>query len=191
MGILALVTLASPAQAAEKMTPIKAYESQNLVWKKCYGQFQCSHFMVPIDYSNLSKGKFVLQLLKLSAKNQSKKLGSLVINPGGPGASGIDYAFNAQYVFNPEILKSYDIVGFDPRGVGRSQPIRCLTNKETDESYASNSRPTTKNQLTTLINQLRSYVKKCTTRNAHILDYSTSNSARDMDLLRSALGEKN
>jgi pimeloyl-ACP methyl ester carboxylesterase len=168
---------------------MKDYQSQELTWSSCLGGFECANLLVPIDYKKLSKGRFSIKVLKFSARNQGKKIGSLVINPGGPGASGVNFAYNAEYVFSPEILDKYDIVGFDPRGVGFSAPIHCLTDKELDDSYAANSNPTTSSELQGLVREVRDYVAKCETRNTNILNYSTADTARDMDLLRSALHE--
>jgi len=180
--------LLRPQQSKPPVT-MEDYQSQELKWSSCYGDFQCATLLVPIDYKELGKGRFTIQVLRFSARNQSERIGSLVINPGGPGASGVNYAYNAEYVFGPEILDKYDIVGFDPRGVGLSSPIRCLTDKELDASYAANSNPTNAQELETLIREVRSYVEKCESRNANILSYGTADAARDMDLLRSALNE--
>lgn len=168
---------------------MKDYQTQELTWSSCYDGYQCAKLLVPIDYKKLSTGRFSIQVLKFSARNQGQKIGSLVINPGGPGASGVNYAYNAEFAFNPDILDKYDIVGFDPRGVGLSSPINCLTDKELDESFAADSNPTTPKELKTLIREVRSYIAKCEAKNVNILNYSTADTARDMDLLRSALNE--
>jgi pimeloyl-ACP methyl ester carboxylesterase len=169
---------------------MKDYQNQELSWSSCFGDYSCANLLVPIDYKKLSKGRFSIKVLKFSARKQGEKIGSLVINPGGPGASGVNYAYNADYVFSPEILDKYDIIGFDPRGVGLSAPIRCLTDAELDESYAANSNPTSPSELQGLVREVRDYVAKCETRNTNILNYSTADAARDMDLLRSALREE-
>lgn len=186
--LLASSFLIRPQQTKVPVT-MKDYQGQELNWSACYDGFECARLLVPIDYKKLSKGRFSIQVLKFSARDQGRKIGSLVINPGGPGASGVNYAYNAEYVFSPEILDKYDIVGFDPRGVGLSAPIQCLTDKELDESYAADSNPTTEAELETLISEVQSYAAKCETRNTNILNYGTADAARDMDLLRSALGE--
>lgn len=166
------------------------YQSQKLTWSSCYDNFECTYLQVPVDYLNFKEGRFKLRVLRLKAANQRGKIGSLVINPGGPGASGVDYAYNAEFIFGPSLLEKYDIVGFDPRGVGVSEPIRCLTNSQTDESFAGDSKPDNQKELNILIKQMQEYVARCESRTHDILHYSTADSARDMDLLRSALGEK-
>lgn len=176
-------------QDSKALITMADYQSQELKWSSCYGDFQCATLLVPIDYKDLDTGRFSIEVLRFSARSQSERIGSLVINPGGPGASGVNYAYNAEYIFGPEILDKYDIVGFDPRGVGLSSPIRCLTDKELDASYAADSNPTSAKELENLISEVRTYVEKCESRNPNILNYGTANAARDMDLLRIALGE--
>lgn len=166
------------------------YEEQSLDWSSCYDNFDCSYLQVPIDYDNLALGRFKLRLLRLGAIEQEGRIGSLVINPGGPGASGVQYAYNAEYIFSPDLLRKYDIVGFDPRGVGESAPIRCLTDRETDVSYSADSKPDDAKELSTLIRDVRAYAGKCYERTKNLLHYSTRDSARDMDILRAALKEK-
>lgn len=169
---------------------MEQYQRQKLTWSTCYDDFQCSTLEVPIDYSNLKLGRFTIGLLRYQAINQKDRIGSLVVNPGGPGASGIDYAYNAEYIVSPDILTKYDIVGFDPRGIGQSAPIRCLTDKEIDASYAADSKPDNAEELETLISQARTNVAKCEEKTENMMHYSTADSARDMDLLRAALGDK-
>ena len=72
---------------------------------------------LPMDYQDASMGTFDMAVIRFRDPNQQNRLGSLIVNPGGPGVSGIDYALNAQYVIDPDVLDRYDIVGFDPRGI--------------------------------------------------------------------------
>ncbi len=95
---------------------------------------------VPIDYTKLSTGNVEIALLKYEAR-KSKKLGSLIVNPGDPGGSGIDNAYTSEYIFSPAILDRYDIIGFGPREVSHSAPIRCLTDEELDTNNNSDSKP--------------------------------------------------
>ena len=85
-----------------------------------------------MDYADPALRSLHIALIRLPATDQKHRLGSLVINPGGPGGSGIDYARQAKTVISSAVRKRYDVVGFDPRGVGRSDPVHCLTAKETD-----------------------------------------------------------
>jgi pimeloyl-ACP methyl ester carboxylesterase len=114
----------------------------------------------------------------------------LVVNPGGPGASGVNYAYNAENIVSPEILERFDIVGFDPRGVGDSAAIKCLNDSETDASFASDSKPDDETEFALLISEARDYFAKCAANTKHLADYSTLNSARDLEILRAVLGDE-
>ncbi|TSA46938.1 MAG: alpha/beta hydrolase [Actinomycetales bacterium] len=166
------------------------YQRQTPHWSSCYDAFECSSIKVPIDYNNIATGSFTLQILRHRATDASNRIGSLVVNPGGPGASGFDYAYNAESIVSKAVLERYDIVGFDPRGVGKSVPIHCLNDKETDASYASDSKPDSAQELAQLVQQAKTYVAKCEANTPYLASFSTANAARDMDVLRSALGDK-
>ncbi len=97
------------------------YERQRLDWKPCGHGFSCSTMLVPLDYANPDGTAITLAVAKRPATSD-KKLGSLIINPGGPGGSGVGYVG----YFNAAGLERYDIVGWDPRGVGRSTPVTCF-----------------------------------------------------------------
>jgi pimeloyl-ACP methyl ester carboxylesterase len=168
---------------------IEEYQSQSLKWGKCYETFTCAYLKVPIDYTNLELGTFKIALIKYKATQTKEKNGSIVVNPGGPGASGVDYAYNAEYIFDKSVLKKYDLVGFDPRGISRSEPIICLNDEETDAAYAADSKPDSPAEFAALIKASKEYAKKCRENTKHVTHYSTADSARDMDLLRAALGD--
>jgi pimeloyl-ACP methyl ester carboxylesterase len=168
---------------------LSGYYAQEINWKNCRQDFKCATLAVPIDYSKLSTGTFEIALLKYEART-SKKLGSLIVNPGGPGGSGVDYAYAAEYIFSPAILDRYDIVGFDPRGVSRSAPIRCLTDKELDANNNSDSKPDNEKEFQQILVDTKKYVEICKDKNKHLTSYSTANVARDMDILRETVGDK-
>ena len=168
---------------------LAGYYAQEINWKNCRQDFKCATMAVPINYKNLSTGTFEIALLKYEART-SKKLGSLIVNPGGPGGSGVDYAYAAEYIFTPAILDRYDIVGFDPRGVSRSAPIRCLTDKELDANNNSDSKPDNEAEFKQILQDTKKYVDICKDKNEHLTSYSTANVARDLDILREALGDK-
>ena len=178
------------AKEPEPLYSLTQYQTQELKWQDCYGNYQCSNLLVPINYADLSVGAFSLALLRYQARNQDRRIGSLVVNPGGPGASGVDYAYNAELIVSNEILEYFDIVGFDPRGVVDSAPIKCFNYSETDASFASDSKPDDETEFALLISEARDYFAKCAANTRHLTDYSTLNSARDLEILRSVLGDK-
>jgi pimeloyl-ACP methyl ester carboxylesterase len=187
-SILLLTSCA--AREAEPLSSLAEYETQELKWRDCYENYQCSSLLVPINYSDLSVGTFSLALLRYQALDQDRRIGSLVVNPGGPGSSGIDYAYNAESIVSPEILERFDIVGFDPRGVGDSAAIKCLSDSETDASFAADPKPDDEAEFALFISDARDYFAKCAENTKHLTDYSTLNSARDLDILRSVLGDQ-
>lgn len=168
---------------------LNQYNNQKLNWRDCYESYQCAKLSVPIDYQDLTIGAFSISLLRHQALDESRRIGSLVVNPGGPGSSGVNYAYNAESIVSPQILERFDLVGFDPRGVGESVPIKCLTDAETDESFAADAKPDSPAELALVISDMRDYFAKCTANTQHLDHYSTSESARDMEILRYALGD--
>ena len=188
---LALVALSFTAYTQSKPDypkTLSGYYAQEIDWQSCNQDFQCATLAVPIDYSKLSTGTFEIALLRYEART-SKKLGSLIVNPGGPGGSGVDYAYAAEYIFSPAILNRYDIVGFDPRGVSRSAPIRCLNDKELDANNNSDSKPDNETEFKQILTDTKKYVEICKDKNKHLTSYGTANVARDMDILREAVGD--
>ncbi|KGA14738.1 hypothetical protein GM50_19050 [freshwater metagenome] len=191
LGLVTLFLLTSCAsEKPAALSSLAKYQSQELKWKSCYGEYQCAKLLVPIDYEKIETGSFEISLLRFQALDQSRRIGSLVVNPGGPGSSGVDYAYNAEYIVSPRILERYDIVGFDPRGVGESAPIKCLSDSEIDQSYAADPKPDSDAELALAISDMRDYFKKCLENTQYLGNYRTVDSARDMDILRSALGDQ-
>jgi pimeloyl-ACP methyl ester carboxylesterase len=184
-----LISTGCAATKLEPLTTLLQYQEQKLKWGDCYQNYECAYLQVPIDYGDLETGSFSISLLRFKARDQDRRIGSLVVNPGGPGSSGINYAYNAEYIVSPEILKRFDIVGFDPRGVGESAPIKCLTDTETDASFAADPKPDNGAELALMIRDTSDFFAKCVERSNGIMHYGTLDSARDMDILRSALGE--
>ena len=187
---LALFSTVSYIQSRPEIpTTLAAYYNQVLQWQSCYEIYQCADLLVPIDYTELKTGTFKISVLKYPTTGE-KKLGSLIVNPGGPGGSGVDYAYAAEYLFSPAILDAYDIVGFDPRGVSRSEPIVCLSDKELDANYASDSKPDNEQEFARTLIESKKFIQQCEKKNKHLTSFSTANAARDMDILREAVGDK-
>ena len=189
ISLIALSITAYTQSQPDYPKTLSGYYAQEIDWKSCRQDFQCATLAVPIDYTNLSTGTFEVALLKYEART-SKKLGSLIVNPGGPGGSGVDYAYAAEYIFSPAILDRYDIVGFDPRGVSRSAPIRCLSDKELDVNNNSDTKPDNEAEFQQILQDTKKYVEKCKDKNKYLNSYGTANVARDLDILREALGDK-
>jgi pimeloyl-ACP methyl ester carboxylesterase len=187
--VLTLINFSRDSNGVKAPMALSDYYNQELAWEDCYEDFQCSILDVPIDYSDLTVGTFEISVLRYLAADQKNRIGSLIINPGGPGSSGVNYAYNAEYIFSPDITDRYDIVGFDPRGVAESAPIRCFSDSEIDANYAADGKPDNAAELAEAINETKKYAEKCLDQNEYLTAYGTANAARDMDVLREALGD--
>ena len=189
---VAALLLSGCVQAVKpvKLETLQDFKEQRIKWRTCYDSLLCADVLVPIDYTNIKLGTFRISMLKYEASNKEDRIGSLIVNPGGPGASGFDYAYQAEYILSPPVLALYDIVGFDPRGVGRSAPIQCLTDEEMDANYASDAKPDNPQEFEVLVKDAQDYVEKCKKNTKNLTAYSTENTARDMDVIRSVLGDK-
>jgi pimeloyl-ACP methyl ester carboxylesterase len=175
-----------PSKVKIDASSISGYYIQNFNWNDCYGGFLCATFKVPIDYDNLELGEFDIAVMKHQAPNA---IGNLVVNPGGPGGSGVDYAYSYESAFTSAIQESFNIVGFDPRGVGRSTPIECLSDAETDEAYAASAYPENEAEIAQMRQESKAFAESCSKENKYLKFYSTANAARDMDILRALLGD--
>ena len=114
-----------------------------------------------------------------------------MVNPGGPGASGVDYAAAGAGAFGKQLTRYYDIVGFDPRGVGKSTPLACAGTKQTDEFLSADPDPDNPAEVATLDRLTRQYGEGCLTMSGDLARrISTVEAAKDIDILRSALGER-
>jgi len=169
---------------------LSKFVTQQVDWRQCYDQFECAQITVPLDYKHPEGRTIKVSTIRLLAKDQTHRLGSLLVNPGGPGGSGIDYALAAEFIATKQILTRYDLIGFDPRGVGRSTPIHCLTDKETDQMIALDGTPSTPEQVQALMDAAKKMADLCQERAGIMLPFlGSDNVARDMDLMRAILGD--
>jgi pimeloyl-ACP methyl ester carboxylesterase len=165
-----------------------------LAWKSCSGDsldpLQCARLQVPYDYNNPSKGSFSLKLVKHPANIQAKRVGSMLVNPGGPGFGGTDLPKNPESYFSTTLINTFDIIGWDPRGTGESTPaVDCVDNYDT--YFTSDPSPQTDAQHQALVDISKAFNDECEKKSGAILPYiSTNATARDMDMIRAALGEK-
>jgi pimeloyl-ACP methyl ester carboxylesterase len=163
-------------------------------WKACDDSastttVQCSTLQVPFDYNNPSAGTFTLYVKLLPAANPTLRIGSMMVNPGGPGFGGSSLADDASYYFSTDITDHFDIIAWDPRGTGKSTPaVNCVD--DYDEYFGIDSPPDSPEENQALIDASQAFNDECMANSGEILPYiSTQASATDMDSIRQALGE--
>ena len=179
---------------------LTAFYAERADWRACtqsFGAadfldlrgFQCATVRVPLDYRHPSGRTITLGLARLRASG-SGRLGSLVINPGGPGSSGLGYLTDARTAIPAAVRARFDIVGFDPRGVGVSAGLHCLTTAQLDADVAADPIPKTPAQVSAAVARSAQFAAGCTKAAGWELPYlGTTYSARDLDLIRSAIGD--
>ncbi|MDR6867632.1 pimeloyl-ACP methyl ester carboxylesterase [Microbacterium resistens] len=199
--LYAMIPSGSPASQPQRTTApdtsgvsaeLMPFYSQELSWSDCGAAMQCTDVRAPLDWGNPSAGELSLAVVRHLAPGDPK--GSLLLNPGGPGASGAGFVQDSlDFAVGPDLIDQYDIVGFDPRGVGRSTAVTCLDDAEKDAylySIPSGARGSDERAAAQkAANQ--GFADACVQNSDGILPFITTvNSARDMDLLRGVLGDK-
>jgi pimeloyl-ACP methyl ester carboxylesterase len=182
-------TSQSPGPSAAQ-PGLDRFYTQKLSWHPCRGRFQCARLTVPLDYAKPAGRTIELEVLKSPAANKKQRIGSLVINPGGPGASAVDFVAAASANFGSELRQAFDLVGFDPRGVGESTPLTCLSDAGLDRMLSSDPDPDSRAETLRTDALVTAFGKGCEKHDAGLTAHvSTQEVARDMDVLRAALGD--
>ena len=163
-------------------------------WKACDDSastttVQCGTLQVPFDYNDPSAGTFTLYVKLLPAANPTLRIGSMMVNPGGPGFGGSSLADDASYYFSSDIIDHFDIIAWDPRGTGKSTPaVDCVD--DYDQYFGIDSPPDSPEEKQALIDASQAFNDECMDNSDEILPYiSTQASATDMNSIRQALGE--
>jgi pimeloyl-ACP methyl ester carboxylesterase len=174
------------ASAEEVPSPgLERFYEQDLEWTPCDG-LDCATLEVPVSYADPEGPTVELALVRFPSDGEPR--GALVVNPGGPGSSGVDYARAANVIASERLRDAYDVVGFDPRGVGRSAPVDCASDDEFDRLIAIDGTPDTPAEMAEL--EATSGVLDCQAPVVGLTDnLTTTDSARDLDILRAALGQ--
>ena len=178
-----------PSTPAASGSPAPA--TTPLAWKGCRDGFQCATLTVPLDYANPGGATVSLRLIRLKAGRPSTRIGSLLVNPGGPGVSAVDFLRSFADGSAPEELRRrFDLVAFDPRGTTGSTPVRCLDTAALDAFFHVDPDPDSPGEITALDRSNRAFAAGCQKRSGRVLAHvSTDVAARDMDSVRAALGE--
>ncbi|MFB4299487.1 alpha/beta hydrolase [Actinomadura sp. NTSP31] len=169
-------------------------------WKRCTGlpsagpgtsqaRYRCATLKVPLDYADSASGTIDLALLKIPATDTGRRIGSLLFNFGGPGGDGVDTLAQAASEYT-SLNTRYDLIGFDPRGVGRSAPVTCVDDRTMDQITAEDDTPDTTAEEAAYLARRASFAKACETGSGKLLPHvGTLSAARDLDAIRAAVGD--
>jgi pimeloyl-ACP methyl ester carboxylesterase len=164
--------------------------SPKLDWKGCGSHGECAKLTVPLDYGNPGNGQTIkVALFRLPATDRKHRIGSLLMNPGGPGAPGTEFVRSFASAVPDEMRSRFDILGFDPRGTGGTEPVKCQDNL--DGIFGLDYSPDTPEERSQLATGVQQLAQECEQRSRDVLPYvSSENTARDMDRIRQAVGDK-
>jgi pimeloyl-ACP methyl ester carboxylesterase len=169
------------------------YYKQSIDWRNCDKNVQCGDVLVPLDWQNVtSSGAVHVALIRHRATGT--RYGALVVDPGGPGDSGVELVDGGvQYAVDKDVATHYDVIGIDPRGVGFSTPIKCLSDKQQD-AYLYAPTVGAIGSTAWLADQdkrARTLANACVKNTGPLIAHvDTINAAHDLDVVRAALGEK-
>ncbi|MEV0897250.1 alpha/beta hydrolase [Actinoplanes sp. NPDC049802] len=171
---------------------------RDLVGRSAPGMvYECGTVQVPEDWAQPGAAeKYDISLIRIRSEKQRDRIGSLLLNPGGPGGSGVDLAVYLSFGealggLPTEITNRFDIVGFDPRGVSRSSPVKCIAPKDQDASFAADPDPVSQAEFDAVAAINKKVADGCATKYGDDLtDFSTEQAARDLDALRAAVGDE-
>jgi len=198
--VLAVVAFLAGACTGETVrTPIVERTGESttgtLTWVPCQNDERlrglgCTTVLVPLDPERPDGPSIELALARRPASGPSdERIGSLLINPGGPGASGIELVPQLASSMDPRVLDRFDLVGFDPRGVGNSSPVRCID--DDDALNALDGDPDTPAEIDRTVAVQREILQTCLDRHGELLTHlSTTTAAHDLDRIREALGDE-
>ncbi len=184
--------------AGEPTTTIAGDPARELDWRRCKGEItalaglQCASLDVPRDPADPTGPTVELALARQPATGpESDRIGSLVMNPGGPGGSGLEFLANASAAFPDSLTERFDLVSWDPRGVGESDPVRCLDDDVKDEQLTGDLSPDTPEERQRAEADQQALLQACTDRNGELITHmSTADVAADLDRIREAVGDE-
>ncbi|MFD7443797.1 alpha/beta hydrolase [Streptomyces sp. NPDC059909] len=198
-AIAAVVTcstvLTGPGLAAADGTPAPSVPAPKLDWRPCVqgSQFDCATAKVPLDYRDPHGRTVELAVVKRKATGPGRRIGTLFFNPGGPGGPGTVQMPQNYESFPREVRERFDIVSWDPRGVGNSTAVNCFENREEADAWVASQAagfPVGEQERKTWIAAYKDLARRCQQRDPGLLRHvSTADTARDLDRLRQAVGD--
>ncbi|MCG2803688.1 MAG: alpha/beta hydrolase, partial [Cellulomonas sp.] len=200
-GILALTLLVAGCTTAKNQSTVptataqtapsaelQKFYDQRLDWSSCGNGLQCADLTVPLNYADPTGATITIAVARSRASDPQA---SMVINPGGPGSSGIDLISSLESEVGSDVRRSLDIVGFDPRGVGKSSAVSCVSDAKLDELLAFDVDGSTAAGRTAAQAMFTELGAGCLKRTGDLLGHvDTISSAKDMDVLRAVLGDQ-
>jgi pimeloyl-ACP methyl ester carboxylesterase len=197
---IAFTTLAVTAILGPMATVATAQPAPRLRWSPCHAEadprLQCATLSVPLDHDRRFGPTIEIAVIRLPASDPARKIGSLFLNPGGPGTSGVDMVIGAATKgagsFTSEVTARFDLVGFDPRGIHASTPLLCFESfRDALSVVPAVPFPDTAEDEAAFERADRALNRACQRRAGPIVDHmATANVARDLDLLRAAVGDQ-
>ncbi len=196
-----------PTASSSAPATTAAPEAQPIDWSDCSEQidpiiegrpgsdrdlsFECGTTDVPVSYDDPEGGTLQLVLVRAVLAGQTDRIGSLQVNPGGPGQSATDAAVQAALTLPTDVLARFDVVGVDPRGVGLSTPVECISAEQKDELFAEDPRALDETSLEESFGRVDAAAEGCAEKYGAALGaFSTVDAARDMDLVRQSLDDE-
>ena len=153
-------------------------------------QFGCGKLAVPLDYDEPDGDTVDVFVVRVRSNHQSQRIGSLLVNPGGPGGSGVNLAAGLVSALSDTVFDHFDLVGFDPRGVGLSEPVQCISDQQKDRLAAANPDVRTAAGRAQARSASQAVVKACVAKYGPALGhFNTEETAHDMDLIRQAVAD--
>ncbi|TYC18877.1 alpha/beta hydrolase [Actinomadura syzygii] len=197
---LAVTALADPGvRAGDTTSPVEkkrvdSVPTPKLAWYKCYEIAECATVRLPLDYDDPKGATTEIAVLRVKARNAKKRIGSLFVNPGGPGGQGTALAYQAGQFLGADVLDRFDVVGFDPRGIGFSSNVACFKSTK-DQTLAmaglNVAFPMGAKEEAAYIKSATAVGKGCSTTGKKLAGaMSTAEAARDMEVLRRSVGDK-
>lgn len=187
VGLVATVVLTSPVASAS--TPAGQRDAA-IDWQPCPDtpSVQCGSLTVPLDWADPDGPTTQIGLARRPATDPARRIGSILMNPGGPGGSGVEVVQRGPAMTGP-VEQRFDVVGFDPRGVNTSERVLC--DPDLSDEYLQATHPTTAEEFDDLVGLARRHAEDCRSRSGPIADHvDTLRTVRDMDAIRVALGEE-
>ena len=185
---LLLLTSCTPAEPVAVLEPGQQPQEQSLSWESCNEVFECAFIAAPLDWASETGESITISLMRFAGTADREPI---LINPGGPGSSAINWMRDGyEYIGSDWLRENFQVIAFDPRGVGASTPVTCSDQDLKDELLYSNSGYEYGSEQDLVVSEalMLEFVESCQTRGPSTAYFNTQQTARDMDLSRGLLG---